>query len=140
VPGFAVLLEVVEGAAASAEGMEGQNEAAPDGSDGDQVPDAVGANEGGEEINVGRGVGSKPFVGRPVTGNLKVSTVGIDGALYLNAPYAAARVQHDVVMLVVTEGFGDAEASAGGLEHEVQFGQIADVFGVYSRRGFALGC
>ena len=134
VPGFAVLLEVVDGAAAGAEGMESQSEASPDGFDGNQVPDIVGANEGGEEINVGRGVGGKTLVASPMTGNLKVSAVGIDGGFNLDAPYAAARVHHDVVLFVVAEGLGDGETAAGGLEHEFHLGEIADVFrSVFSR-------
>jgi len=108
--------------------MESQGEAPPDGFDGNQVPDIVAADESGEEVDVGRRVGGEAFGGCPVAGNLEVSPVRIDGGLYLNAPDAVARVQHDVVVLVVAEGLGDGEASAGGLEHEVQFGQIAEVF------------
>lgn len=49
------------------------------------------------------------------------------GGSYLDTPDAAASVDHDVVMLVVAKRLGHGQSMGGGLKHEVQFGEIANV-------------
>jgi len=138
VPGFAVFLEV-GGAAAGAEWVEVESEAILDSASGNQVPDAVAPDEGGEEVDIGWSVGNEVRIAAPMTAHGEGSVAVEVGCLYLNAPDVTASVHHDVVMLAVAEWLGDGEPVAGGLEHEVQFGQVANVLGVSSRSSFAPG-
>jgi len=130
-PGFAIFLEA-GGGAAGAERVEIQCQAAADLFGRDQVPDSETADEGGEEVDVSGGVGCNVPIAAPVAANGEGMVAVKRGGLHLDAPDTGASVHHDIVVFVVTERLSDRESAAGGLQHEVHFGEVANVFCVVS--------
>ena len=132
-PGFAVLLEAA-GAAARAEGVEVEGEATLDRRSRNDVPDPMAADEAGKEIDVVWRVGGDVPISAPMAakgeGVLAVESGGLD----LDTPDAGAGIDPDVVGFVVAEWLADGKTSSGGLQHEIEFGKIADVLGVLAAR------
>ncbi len=126
-PGFPVFLEAAGAAAGSARvKIEGQT--ALDGGGRNQVPDLVAADVAREEVDIGGCIGSEVLV----TASMAVEAVGLIAVmgcgLYLHPPDTGTGVDPDVVGFVIAEGLADGETAAGGLEHELEFGQIPNVF------------
>jgi hypothetical protein len=122
VPGLDVALIFL----AFASGGE-QEVATQDGADlgGDDVPDVLGDDVDGEEIDL---AGLVVLVAAGLeAADVSVAEAG-DGGLDLHAQEAAAMVDGEVVAGGVSPGLGDVESVLGGAGHEAEFGPLATLF------------
>lgn len=127
-PGFAILFEL-GCAAAGAQGIQVEGDTSSESANRDDVPDFARPDVGSEEIDTRWRVGvDVPVATVPEGAHLEESTAITAGALHLHAPDTRAGVDPDVVGLVVAKGLPDGKTAAGSLEHEVEFGEIANVF------------
>lgn len=121
VPGFFVA--VVFGA-----GVWGEEDVglAVGGADGEDVPRVRRDDEGGDDVDVARGVGDSVGV--------EVAFVGVaaveDGAFDLDPEEASAMVGGDVVGRAVSPGLGDTESELDGPGDEAKFGPFSALLGV----------
>jgi len=97
----------------------------------EDVPGVGGDDVGGDEIDVGGGVG--------VSVGVEVAFVGVaataEGGLDLDAVEVSAMLDGKVVGSVISPGLGDAEREFGGAGHEEKLGPFASGFGVTDVRG-----
>jgi len=137
VPGFAVGVVVVGLAAAL--GIEAEAGEAEDVGEREDEPGIFGDDVGDEEIDFGEGVGDGASVDAAVGVDAVEAALHLSGRFDLDADEAGTGewaggievggVEDDVVAFAVAEGFGDAEAVAGGGEGEGEFGDLATAFG-----------
>jgi hypothetical protein len=108
--------------------VEAEGFAAAEGGDGDDVPDVVGDEPGGEEMYIAGGVGTFD-----VTAAAGVDLVGVaarmGGRLDLDAEEAAPGVEDDVVGSGVAVGLHGDETESGGSIEEGEFGEGSLLFG-----------
>jgi len=104
------------------------------GGEGEDVPDVDGDDIGGEEVDLGGGVGGAVVVEAAAVG---VFLASLEGAFYLHPQELALVVDDEVVGGVVSAGPCEDEAEFGGAELEKEFGPLSAEFGVVDV--FALG-
>ncbi len=124
---------------AAAFGVEQECSLAKDVGERKDEPGVFGDDVGGEEIDFGEGVGDGASVDAAVGVDAVEAVQHLRGGLHLDADQAWAGlrargievggVEDDVVAFAVAEGFGDAEAVAGGGEGEGEFGDLSAAFG-----------
>jgi hypothetical protein len=96
------------------------------GGEGEDVEGIGGNDVGGEEVDLGGGVGDAVVV--------EVTFVGVaaveDGAFDLDAEEVAEVVDGEVVGGTVSAGLGEDESEFGGAELETEFGPFSAEFGM----------
>jgi len=142
VPGFAVV--VVGAGDGAAFGAEKEAGLAVDVGEGEDEPGVFRDDVGDDEVDFGEFVGDGASVDAAVGVDVVEAVLKLSGGLNLDADEAGAGVgvgrgggrggqvggvEDDVVAFAVAEGFGDAEAVAGGGEGEGEFGDLAAAFG-----------
>jgi len=146
-PGFAV--GVVGVGLAAAFGIEGEAGEAEDVGQREDEPGIFRDDVGGDEIDFGEFVGDGASVDAAVNVDVVETAEDLRGGLDLNADQGGTGgwvggmevggVEDDVVAFAVAEGFGDAEAVAGGGEGEGEFGDLSAAFGGEFTVGGCLG-
>lgn len=63
--------------------------------------------------------------------NVSATLMRRDGGFHLDTEKMSAAFDGDVVAGGVSPGLGDVEAAFGGAEHEVEFGPLAAMLGVF---------
>src|SRR5579872_702370 len=99
------------------------------GADGEDIPGVGGDDEGGDDVDVARGVGDSVGVEVAFVG---VATVE-DGALDLDPQKASAMLGGDVVGRAVSPGLGDTESELDGPGDEAKFSPFSTLLGVADR-------
>jgi len=95
---------------------------------GEDVPDVFGDDVDGEEIHLLAGV----VLAAAGSDGADVSAVlAGDGGFDLDAEEISAALDGDVVAGRVSPGLGDVEAALGDAGHEVEFGPLAAMFGIF---------
>ena len=123
-PGFFVGLVFLGGAAGGEEEV-----AAEDGDDfgGEDIPDVFGDDVDGEEVDLVAGV----IVVAGFDRDDVSAVLAGDGGFDLDAQEMAAALDGDVVAAGVSPRFGDVESALGDAGHEIEFGPLAAMFGVF---------
>ena len=96
------------------------------GGEGEDVEGVGGDYVGGEEVDLGGGVGDAVVVEVAFVGVAAV----VDGAFDLDAEEVAEVVDGEVVGGAVAAGLGEDESEFGGAELEAEFGPFSAAFGV----------
>jgi len=97
------------------------------GGEGEDVPDVGGGDVGGEEVDLGRGVGGAVVVEAAAVG---IFLAALESALDLDTEEVAEVVDGEVVGGIVSAGAGEYEAEFGGAELETEFGPLSAELGV----------
>jgi len=97
------------------------------GGEGEDVPDVGGDDVGGEEVDLGRGVGGAVVVEAAAVG---IFLAALESALDLDTEEVAEVVDGEVVGGIVSAGAGEYEAEFGGAELETEFGPLSAELGV----------
>jgi len=92
----------------------------------ENVEGVGGDDVGGEEVDLGGGVGDAVVV---EVAFVRVAAV-VDGAFDLDAEEAAVMVDGEIVGGAVSAGAGEDESAFGGAELETEFGPFSAEFGV----------
>ena len=92
----------------------------------EDVEGVGGDDVGGEEVDLGGGVGDAVVV---EVAFVRVAAV-VYGAFHLNAEEVSVVVDGEVVGGGVSPGLGDADAEFGGAGHETEFGPLSAGFGL----------
>jgi hypothetical protein len=123
-PGFFVRFVFLVGAAGGEEEV-----AAEDGDDfgGEDIPDVFGDDVDGEEVDLVAGV----IVVAGLDRDDVSAVLAGDGGFDLDAEKASAALDGEVVAGGVSPGFGDVESALGDAGHEIEFGPLAAMFGVF---------
>ena len=96
------------------------------GGEGEDVEGIGGDDVGGEEVDLGGGVGDAVVVEVAFVGVAAV----VDSAFDLDAEEVAEVVDGEVVGGAVAAGLGEDESEFGGAELEAEFGPFSAAFGV----------
>jgi hypothetical protein len=125
VPGFFVRFVFLGGAAGSEEEVAAE---ADDDLGGEDVPDVFGDDVHGEEVDLVAGVvlAAAGFDGDDVS-----AVLAGDGGFDLDTEKVSAALDSDVVAGGVSPGLGDVESALGDAGHEIEFGPLAAMFGVF---------
>ncbi len=102
-------------------GGEPDVEGTAEGSERQDVPGVGGNDVGGDEIDLGGGVGAAAVADRT---NVRLQPL-LAGAFDLDAEEASVVLDGEVVGSVFAPGLGDAESEFGGAGHEAQFGPLS---------------
>jgi hypothetical protein len=97
------------------------------GGEGEDVPDVGGDDVGGEEVDLGRGVGGAVVVEAAAVG---IFLAALESALDLDTEEVAEVVDGEVVGGIVSAGAGEYEAEFGGAELETEFCPLSAELGV----------
>jgi hypothetical protein len=125
VPGFFVRFVFLGGAAGGEEEVAAE---ADDDVGGEDVPDVFGDDVDGEEVDLVTGVelAAAGFDGDDVS-----AVLAGDGGFDLDAEEVTAALDGDVVAGGVSPGLGDIESALGDAGHEIEFGPLAAMFGIF---------
>ncbi len=125
VPGFAVGGEEVFPARVVFAGEE-EAAAAGDYADGDDEPGVFGDDVGGDEVEVGGGVGDDAAVGDALDAELVAAVAHAGAGFYLDErEFFCGGLEDEIVAVHLSVGLGDDVAEAHGLADEGDFAEVA---------------
>lgn len=98
-----------------------------DGFGGEDIPDVFGDDVDGEEVDLVAGV----TLAAGLDSDDVSAVLAGDGGFDLDAEKMSAALDSDVVAGGVSPGLGDVESALGDAGHEIEFGPLAAMFGVF---------